>query len=736
MNSESPCPMHKSSGPYRRMARWLLAMLVSMTAFTLAWSTAADSDDADDAATGAAPTAVYFLLVEEDPAELAPRLDGLPVAVRLFDVDRVLLEASGEHLAEVRTALPAAEVIAGPLRDVELYFVHAGREEPLDLEPGVVTLMVDDELRIVATPRGEPPDHAHALPQRFALESLVPHRAAELAHPYRVSRMSDPAARARARRLASQVSAANVEAIIRMLSELESGVPSSRYAFNEHFNTVIVDSLMTRMRGMFSQPGDTVFMHTFKMRAEEDSVEVYNLVARRPGRDAVAPRYVLGAHYDAIGRNTEDWDWRTDPAPGADDNGSGVACVMEAARALLDGEYDFGIELALFTAEELGLVGSTNLIEQLGYTSADIIGMVGPDMVGYNSRLVDSLSVITNPRSEWFADLLTEANEVLPAEDALEFADKHVFPTFSRSDHGAFWAGGMDALLLIESPYVEAHNPNYHRVTDTIDKLEAVDGFDMIRRGAAMITAALGQFASPAGDVELTSESLFFFDTGSSPADFATAGEMTEIRMRFWNGGPELDQVVVRAATSITPAREPSGALVAGNGRRQATSPVPVDTVFVDWGAGTWREIVIPWFPAEEQGGRQLVEIDATLGFPGGSERDFSAAGAITVLGSSVRLLDVYVRPNPVRGSLSGGWLSFQLNERADVSVRIFDALGQNVSQSSVGFYDAGRVEVRLDEVLRGKELASGVYIARLTADGSRFDNGRSEVEIKFALAR
>src|SRR4030095_15802633 len=84
----------------------------------------------------------------------------------------------------------------------------------------------------------------------------------------------------------------------------------------------------------------------------------FNVIARRPGARPGSGKYVLGAHYDSIARRTPNWNHQTDPAPGADDNGSGVACLIEAARVLLQEQYDFDLEFCFFSGEEQILLGS------------------------------------------------------------------------------------------------------------------------------------------------------------------------------------------------------------------------------------------------------------------------------------------------------------------------------------------------------------------------------------------
>ena len=54
----------------------------------------------------------------------------------------------------------------------------------------------------------------------------------------------------------------------------------------------------------------------------------FNVIGTLPGSDPQAGYYIICAHYDATAVRSRGWDWRNDPAPGADDNASGVALVL------------------------------------------------------------------------------------------------------------------------------------------------------------------------------------------------------------------------------------------------------------------------------------------------------------------------------------------------------------------------------------------------------------------------
>jgi hypothetical protein len=121
---------------------------------------------------------------------------------------------------------------------------------------------------------------------------------------------------------------------------------------------------------------------------DKPKVKVVNVLAWLPGRDT-SRVIVIGGHYDSCICTTDRWDATSD-APGADDDGSGAAAVVELAR-LFSERYPKGLNatiiFALYAGEEQGLLGSTHLAQRLhdaGYSVAaaatnDIVGNVVAD---------------------------------------------------------------------------------------------------------------------------------------------------------------------------------------------------------------------------------------------------------------------------------------------------------------------------------------------------------------------
>ena len=229
----------------------------------------------------------------------------------------------------------------------------------------------------------------------------------------------------------------------------------------------------------------------------------HNVVGVLPGTDPEAGYYVICAHYDATAVRTAAWDWRTDPAPGADDNATGAALVLESARVLAGQQFPWSVRFIAFSGEELGLLGSRAYAASAADSGAAILGVLNFDMFGYND-LVDRVELATNPASRWLADLMVDTSsryELGLRVDVLE--DEAAV----LSDHAAFWARGYDAVLAIESylPVDSTHyavreglyrvNAQYHSVADVPDSIN----WNLVAKTTRLAVATLARYALGTG---------------------------------------------------------------------------------------------------------------------------------------------------------------------------------------------------------------------------------------------
>ena len=166
---------------------------------------------------------------------------------------------------------------------------------------------------------------------------------------------------------------------------------------------------------------------------------------------------VIGAHYDHVGIK----DGRV--FPGADDNASGTAGLLEIAEAFAEmpGRPARSLLFVAFSAEEIGLLGSRHHVEKNSDRLPRIAAMVNMDMIGRNDS--DILTVIGTNRSPELHELNIAANQEIGFR-LLYNGERY----FNRSDQASFAEHGIPVIFY----HTDSH-ADYHRPTDTPDKINA-----------------------------------------------------------------------------------------------------------------------------------------------------------------------------------------------------------------------------------------------------------------------
>jgi hypothetical protein len=225
-----------------------------------------------------------------------------------------------------------------------------------------------------------------------------------------------------------------------------------------------------------------------------------NVIAEKTGERYPDDIYVICAHYDSISSTP------LTLAPGADDNASGTAAVLEAARVLAPYPLDYTVRFIAFSAEELGLWGSRAHAAAARAAGDRILGVINLDMIAYADILPEELEIVVNGDSGWIGDLFVSACSRYGQVEGRKTVD----PSLVYSDHSPFWDNGYPALLAIED-YPLA-NPYYHRTTDTLSTLE-LDFFTDCTRAAVGLLAELAQpikEGHPRTPVGLTAETTVY----------------------------------------------------------------------------------------------------------------------------------------------------------------------------------------------------------------------------------
>jgi hypothetical protein len=188
-----------------------------------------------------------------------------------------------------------------------------------------------------------------------------------------------------------------------------------------------------------------------------------NVIGRTPGREG-SRQFVVSAHYDHLG--TRDGV----VYPGADDNASGVAAMLAAARVIAAARLRHPVVFAAFDAEELGLQGARAFVERHAVSAETTAIDLNLDMVSRSDTR--EIFVAGTSRSPWLVDVVKDVQARTPVRLALG----HDRPMYlaglvedwtHSSDHGAFADRGVPYVYF----GVEDH-ADYHRPTDTVDKID------------------------------------------------------------------------------------------------------------------------------------------------------------------------------------------------------------------------------------------------------------------------
>ena len=203
---------------------------------------------------------------------------------------------------------------------------------------------------------------------------------------------------------------------------------------------------------------------------------------------------VVGAHYDHLGRSPRfalDPELLSSVHPGADDNASGTAALLELARRLAASPPPRSILIIHFDAEEWGLVGSRAFVQRPPIPASAIAFMLNLDMVGrLNGRdlLIDG-SVADAP-TRALADSVARAAG-LPAA--------RVSISELRSDHEMFASVGVPALLL-----TSGFHADYHRVTDVASRIDVPGLTRIVDVAEGIVRAAATRMWLPRGTMSPT----------------------------------------------------------------------------------------------------------------------------------------------------------------------------------------------------------------------------------------
>lgn len=246
-------------------------------------------------------------------------------------------------------------------------------------------------------------------------------------------------------------------------------------------------------------PTRSFFGHTFSVTG----LKQWNVIATKRGRLYPNKKVVLGGHYDSIAIDRAQKD--QDVAPGADDNASGIAAVLEIARLMQPVDVDMTVEFAFWGAEELGLIGSDHYAKQAKAKGEEIVVMLQMDAIGTRSPVFPKGFTIdtVNPYVTQ-GNVLAQTAADYSSVEALNGVGGQVFVS-SRgcgcSDHQSFINVGYPALGIFQ--YINSPASHLNMSIDTLDHVDVsfVVGITQATLGALLQFAGFpGRSADFDGD--------------------------------------------------------------------------------------------------------------------------------------------------------------------------------------------------------------------------------------------
>ncbi len=435
-----------------------------------------------------------------------------------------------------------------------------------------------------------------------------------------------------------------------------------------------------------------------------------NILADLPGKKSGA-HYIICAHYDATASREALWDWETDPAPGADDNATGTAILLECARLLAPLELDIGLKFIAFSGEEQGLKGSKCYADSIKLLagSDSLLGVINIDMVGYVKDRHALLTMAYDYKSRWLSDQLEQAAEIAELETEIEQIDLTGVP---MGDHFPFWQIGIPGILFIEKlEGTTPVNPYYHMTDDTQDLLT----MSQVGDNAAMVVGFLSRFAPLPGDtladIELTGGSIEWDWDGRNLGDPPVAGDSIAAVLRALNLGASM-QGPEPYEYEIWQGNRDTGRMV-----HRGNESISLIT-------GEYAEIETRW----ESDAGAYGDVDYTFVLEPATqdvESDISnnaAVASIEMMARSITFEDLHVFPNPVT-VVDDASIAFNIyHPEGDfdgaLDIWVYEMLGRRIGYGRLERnparqeIDVGRNVVGLmDFVDPGEPLPPGIYV-------------------------
>lgn len=275
----------------------------------------------------------------------------------------------------------------------------------------------------------------------------------------------------------SIINQVNIDTLNHFVKELSGAIPTTiggqPYTIvSRHKNQPGNDKAMEYIKEKLQSYGLNTTIQSFSTTGK-------NVYAVQTGTEFPNKKYMICAHFDDMPSGIT--------APGADDNASGTAAVLEAARILRNYSFPYTIIYALWDEEEQGLIGSKYYADQAALAGDSILGVLNMDMIAYDGNNDGKFEIHTRSvgSSIQLKDGLLNVNSTYNI-GAIPIIKN---PGSTYSDHASFWTKGYGAVLVIED------NNDFHPAYHTVGDLFSTFNIPYFHKLSKLTIGALATFA-------------------------------------------------------------------------------------------------------------------------------------------------------------------------------------------------------------------------------------------------
>lgn len=251
-----------------------------------------------------------------------------------------------------------------------------------------------------------------------------------------------------------------------------------------------LDTIFSRHK---SRPGNELAFKYIIQEFERFGLQSDSMIFSATGKNALAIQpgslypnkyYIICSHYDGMPN--------LPIAAAADDDGSGVGAVLEAARVLSQYEFEYTIIYAIWDEEEQGKVGSLAYANLANTNNDSVMGVINIDAIAWDSDNDNAAMIHVKPIGTSFQ--ISDSIQSINTNYSIGLNLAITNPGATYSDHASFWTNGFGAVLVIEDWSFDA-NPNYHTDTDLIDYFN-LPYFEKLSK---LSLASIAALATPVG---------------------------------------------------------------------------------------------------------------------------------------------------------------------------------------------------------------------------------------------